>query len=170
MVKGLARSIRRGRLGVRNIRENVPFENILLEVNGGDQDGFGSVGIINVHEGNFLLVGAILTVTISGPITDDLSDVWEGDFSMGSQPTPDGDLTGLFGNIIESTPLGPAVLEVSPETQGAAPAFGTVIDNTGGIGTIYLNICVDKQDRTAGSTVVCLTTGDLRVSYAVLGG
>ncbi|MCK5612908.1 hypothetical protein KAR91_64135 [Candidatus Pacearchaeota archaeon] len=171
MTKGLQRSISRGHPQARDvIKETLIAKDVAITIDGATGVGFGSVAIGDFPEGNILFLGATSYMSISGPTSANLVDTWSGDFGVGTTPADDGTITAGDIDLIGSTPLGPAVAEVSPRTRGISVAgdTGEIHDNTDGSLEINLNVLVDDADIDADG-IVCTATGELHIAYMMLG-
>ena len=98
-----------------------------------------------------------------------MGDTWAGDYAVGTTPAGDGTLTGADIDIIGSTPLAAATAEVSPRTRGVGVTAtnAAVLDNTDGSLELNLSLLIDDADISG--TVPITATGEIYVSYVVLG-
>jgi hypothetical protein len=131
--------------------------------------GFGTVVVGDFPEGNILFLGALAYISLAGSGADaNLIDTWNGDFSVGTNPTADVSLTGNEVDIIPSTATTVAVAEVSPRTR-AANATQAIFDNTDGSLEVNLNVLIDAADIGDSQTVNLTANGEITLVYVILG-
>lgn len=169
MGKGLPRSMSRGAAS----RQEVIKQNFVL---GGTVDvtatgaavGFGTSVIGDLPEGNIMILGAVMYLSLAGTGADaDLTATWDGDFSVGTTPTADVTLDGTDVNIIPSTALGAATAEVSPRVR-AINATQAILDNTDGSLELNLNVLIDAANIVDDATVTLTASGVLQLAYIVM--
>lgn len=166
MVKGLARSISRGKAQVPQML-TLRVRSKQFVVDGATGVGFGSFVAGGLPFGNILLLGAVAYLQFTGPGSAGLTDTWEGDFGVGSTPASDGTITGADVDIIPSTALAAATAEASPVTRGTG-ATQVIIDNTDGSAEVNVSLLVD--DASISSDDLTFTAnGEIYLAYMVLG-
>lgn len=138
----------------------------------GDQNQGLSTAVIGaLPEADLLLLGAKAELAFAGPGSSaDLSDVWEGDFSIGTAPDADGTLENDEVDILASTAL-TAAAEVTPSTR-VVNATAAVLDNRDGSLELNLNLAIDAAAATGqddGTSVDITLSGTVTVVYVVLG-
>jgi hypothetical protein len=130
--------------------------------------GFGTTVIGDLPEGNILLLGAVMYLSLAGSGADaDLAATWDGDFSVGTTATADVTLDGTDVNIIPSSALGAATAEVSP-TVRAVNATQSILDNTDGSLELNLNVLIDAANIVDDATVTLTASGTLQLVYVVM--
>ena len=173
MAKGLPRShAHRPKSEQNMVKHHIPLSHSIDSVTVTTAKGFGSVVIGDFPEGNILLLGAVSNVQVSGPGgSADLSDTWAGDYGIGTTPMSDATISTADEDLIPETALAAATAEVSPVTRAVAlsASAGVVFDNTDGSLEINLNLLVDAADQGDDKTVAMAVTGDVWLSYVVLG-
>ncbi len=171
MTKGYSRGLARGRALTQQIRRlTLPIRNVALTVNGATGVGFGSAVIGDVPDGNILLLGAVSYLQFQGPTSASLVDTYDGDYGIGSTPADDATITNGDVDIIQSTALGAATAELSPNARGtsAAATAGVILDNTDGSLELNLNLLIDDAN-ISGDGIVMTANGTLTLSYILLG-
>lgn len=167
MAKGLPKSLKNSKLASQNRVININTTVTVSAVSTGI--GFGTKVIGDLLQGNLLFLGAVANIKISGSGTDpNLTATWEGDFSIGTTPTADSTLNGTDVNIIPSTPLPAAVGEIGSIVR-STNATSSILDNTDNNLEINLNVLVDAANITDDTSVTLRVTGQLYVTYFVLG-
>ena len=168
MGKGLPRSMSRGAPQRQEIvKQTYLVRNLTITVDATTGNGFGTVVIGDFPEGNLLYLGGVSYLTFAGSGSDaDLSDTWNGDYSIGTTPSADATLTGTDANLIDSAAIGPAVAEVSPRTRSAG-ATQAMLDNTDGSLEINLNLSIDDAD-IAGTDSVITINGEVQLLFSVM--
>lgn len=163
-MKGLPRSLARGK-GKTTVRKHVvKFKDLAVSVDGASGVGFGSAVIGDFPEGNILLLGAAGYVSLYSADSD-IQATFDGDFSVGSAPTSDNSLSGTEVNVLPSTALGAATSGQSP-TVRAVNATAAMLDNTDGSLEMNLNVLID--DANISGTASMTATGVVEVLYAVM--
>ena len=104
-----------------------------------------------------------------GPASANLTDTWNGDFSIGTTPTVDVTLSGTEVNLLASSATTVAAAEVSPKTRYAGVVTPALYDNTDGSLEINLNLLIDAADVVDGATVAVTVTGEYYIAYIMLG-
>lgn len=172
MTKGLTRSLSRGTALIQHvIKQTIVVEDLSLVVTSvSTAVGFGSVVAEGLPEGNILLLGAVGYLKFDGSGSDaNLTATWEGDFSVGTAPVTDTDLTDPSDiDILPSTELAAATAEIGVRTRAAAAA-GTMIDNTDGSLEVNINALIDAADITDDESVTLTVNGEIYLSYVMLG-
>ena len=172
MTKGLPRSLSRGSLGQQEVvKQVIQVRALAMNVDGATGIGFGSAIAGDFPEGNILFLGAVAYLAFSGPIDAGLVDTWEGDFGVGTTPASDATLTSGDVDIVPSTALAAATLEVSPRTRGVQPdgsLTGQVFDNTDGSLELNVSLLVDDLDISADG-IAMTVEGEIFLIYSVLG-
>jgi hypothetical protein len=170
MVKGLQRSLARGPKARNPVNKlHVKIDDTFSITGQTSTAKYATLVIGDVPEGNILFLGAVAYVQVNGPGSSaNLTNDFEGDYAIGSAPTADVTLNGSEVNIIPSTQLAAASNEVGAVTR-AVNATAAVLDNTDGSLELNLNIVIDADEVTNGQTVAFTVTGDLWLSYIVLG-
>lgn len=169
-MKGLPRSLSRGNASTAaaktarlSVNEPLSFTGTTATIE------FATVALAGLPEGNILLLGAVANLTFTGPTSANLTNDFEGDYSVGTVPTADTDLSDTGeANIIASTPIPAATAEVSANVR-ATNATQAIIDNTDGSGEINLNVLIDADEVTNATTVIITVTGTIDIAYIVLG-
>jgi hypothetical protein len=172
MAKGLPRSLSRGDPAKQEIiRQVFTLDAVPVTVDGATGVGDAQHVIGGLPEGNILFLGAVSYMQFAGPGSDaGLVDTWAGDYSIGSTPDSDDDLTGGDVDMVVKTALAAATAEVSPRTRGTSTTAeaGRILDNTAGNLEINLNLLVDDLDISADGIPFTIT-GDLHITYIMLG-
>ena len=169
MSKGLPRSLKHANKSQASIVKLVlPINAAISSVTVSTAKGFGSVIIGDFAEGNILILGVVADLTFTGPTSADLSDTFDGDYSIGTTPISDVTISAGDEDLITGAALGAATAEVSP-LQHDSLAPGAIFDNTDGSLEINLNLLIDAADQVDDKTVIITATGMLYVSYIVLG-
>lgn len=131
--------------------------------------GFGSVALFGLPEGNILILGAVAYVILSSSASG-ITTTFDGDISLGTAATADGDVSDSNeANIIPSTALGAATAKVSPRVRAVSTTAisGTIIDNTAGTAIVYLNVLIDDAAISADSVVIA--NAEITLCISVLG-
>jgi len=170
MAKGLRRSLSRGPALLEAVIKETLNLGGTIEVDGATGVGFGTVVLAGLPQGNFMLLGAVAYVQLTGPGTGHTAD-FEGDYSIGSAPTADATLSGAEVDIVPSTALAAATANVSPLTRGLqsdGSLCGVVLDNTAGDLELNLNVLIDDADISADDVDFTLG-GSVHLVYTMLG-
>jgi hypothetical protein len=128
--------------------------------------GRGTLVLGDLPEGNVLLLGAVAYLRFTTADAD-ITATFDGDFSVGTVPTADSDLSDSGeADIIASTALGAATDKVSPLVR-ATNATQAIIDNTDGSLEVNLNLLID--DTAISGAADFTVDGVVMLSYVVLG-
>ena len=167
-MKGLPRSRKAGGKETPILSQTIPIKDKTLSVTNG-APGYGNVAIAALPEGNILFLGAVSYFEFSTSDADVIA-TFDGDYSVGTAGTSNGDLSGTNeANIISSAAFGAATAKVSPVVRGISPSAscGVVIDNTQNDVVFYLNVLID--DASISGNADFTVNGNLIVSYTMLG-
>lgn len=170
-MKGLPRSLSRANPSIAAVQKlSIPIDTSFNVLGATGVAQFKNVVIGDLPAGNILLLGAVAYLSLSGPgASANLTDDFEGDYSVGSAPsTSNAALTGTLADIIATQTLGPAAAEVTP-LKRATNATQAILDNTDGAIELNLNILIDADEVTNAQTVAIRAQGALYLSYVVLG-
>ena len=170
MTKGLQRSIRRGPPQDRGIiTETFELRDFKITVDGATGIGFGTAVLADFHEGNIVFLAAVGNLIFAGPISGDLVDTWDGDYSVGTTATADSTLATTEIDVITSTTIPQAVAEVTANARGVSDQndIGELHDNTDGSLELNLNMLIDDAD-ISGDGVVITVNGAVKVSYLLM--
>lgn len=168
-MKGLPRSTARATPVKADIQKiTLPVQDVTVSVTDG-APGYGSAVIGDLPEGNILFLGAVsyLQFTTSDA---DVTATFDGDYSIGTVATVDGDVSDSGeANIVASTALGAATAKLSPVARGVGDGAltGVVFDNTDGSLEINLNLLID--DAAISGNADFTASGYLVLAYIVLG-
>jgi len=167
-MKGLPRSLARAKQEqARIVTLRIPLKDMPLTVAGTTGVGFGSAVISGLPQGNILLLGAVAYAQFSKNGDADVQDTFDGDFSIGTVPTADVDVSDTGeADIIASTPLGAATAGLSPVLR-VTNAAQAIIDNTAADLELNLNLLIDDANISGAATF--LVNGSLNIAYIVLG-
>lgn len=145
----------------------------LITVNAvGAAVGFGFAGLdAKIPKGDFILLGGVAWLRFEeSPLSANVIDNWEGDFSLGTAGTVDVDVADAGeANILASTALGPASSGVLARARYAIPGQLAPVNNNAGIGALFLNLLIDAASITDGSTPTILVSGNISLAIAPLG-
>jgi hypothetical protein len=168
MSKGLPRSTARARPALAQVvTKRIPLKDFQVAVAGTTGVGFGTAPISGLPQGNILLLGAVAYARFSKNGDADVQDAFDGDFSIGTVPTADVDVSDTGeADIIASTALGAATAGLSPALR-ATNATQAIIDNTDGDLELNLNLLIDDANISGSATF--LVNGSLNIAYIVLG-
>ena len=166
-MKGLKRSLR-NKLGDVLQNTTIPIRNISLAVANG-APGFGTVVLAGLPQGNILFLGAVSYLQF---FTDDadITATFDGDYSIGTVPTVDGDLADANeADIIPSTAFGAATAKLSPVIRGVSTDAlgGLIIDNTDNTLELNLNVLID--DAAIAGAATFTVNGTVAIAYLVMG-
>ena len=169
MSKGLPRSLSRAEPLLQNIvKLDIPVRGLEIAVADG-APGFGTAVIQGLPAGNLLFLGAVAYLQFA--TTDvDVIDAFEGDFSIGTVATVDGDLADAGeADIVPSTAIAAATDQISPVTRGASTDAlgGGILDNTDGSLELNLNLLID--DTSIGGAATFTADGVVHLALVVLG-
>jgi len=176
MAKGLPRSLANS--DQLNVREEVidvtgTVVPVTAAAGTGDQNkGLGTVVVGQLAAADLLFLGAKCEVAFAGPgDNDNLADVWEGDFAVGTAPDADGTLNGSEVDLVASTAIGPATAEVISSVR-ATNVTAALIDNRSGDLELNFNLTVDAAAASGladGTSADITLTGTVTVVYVPLG-
>lgn len=168
MTKGLQRSLSRGPAQSQAlIKASIPIA-LAVAMTGASGIGYGTAVIGDMPEGNILILGAVLDVTIDDDGSANIVDTFNGDVAVGSAPTADATLSGAEVDIIPSTAVGPAVSgSAAVRAVTDSDISGDVLDNRDGTLEFNLQVLVDDADISADDPVN--VEGFLHIAYTVLG-
>ncbi len=176
MAKGLPRSHNAANKSIAPIvKDTIVIKNktVTLTEDAGGQPAWATLQVGDFPEGNILFLGAASYFQFSGSGSDgDLSDVWQGNYGVGTTPSTD-DTTPLattMEDIIAVVAIAAATAEVSPKTRSVSTdgEAGVLYDNTDGSLELNLNILVNAA-HISGDDSVLTITGELYIAYIVLG-
>lgn len=168
MPKGLPRSLAHAKGDVLQ-KVTIPIKDVTISVVNG-APGYGSVALAGLPEGDFLFLGAVAYLQFLTADAD-ITATFDGDFSIGTAATIDGDLADANeANIIPSTALGAATAKLSPVVRGASTdaLVGGIIDNTANTLNFNLNLLIDDAAAISGAADFTVN-GTLYLAYLVLG-
>lgn len=169
MGKGLPRSLSRGDKARKSVNVARLVVDESLSFTGSTGVAVSATGVLDgLPEGNILLLGAVANLTFTGPTSANLTDDFQGDYSIGTTPTADATLSGTDADLIGSTAIPAATAEVSANVR-ATNATQAIIDNTAGTAEINLNVALDADEVTDATTVAVAVTGTVDIAYIVLG-
>ena len=163
MTKGLPRSLAKAspmRSAVKKL--SIEIDHPITVTATGAAVGFGSVVLGGLPEAYLKIMAVAVKVQFSGPTTGNLSDIFDGDFGVGTTPASDATITAGDVDLISSTALNPATAERSP-VKTVADGVDLVIDNTADDLEINLNLLIDAADITDGAVVVMRAQGVLEI-------
>ena len=176
MAKGLPRSHDAANKAFAPINRDVfviKAKTVILTEDAGGQPAWATLIVGDFPEGNILFLGAASYFTFSGSGADaDLSDVWEGNYGVGTTPSTDDTdpIAAAFEDIVKVVDIAAATAEVSPRTRSVSTdgEAGVMYDNTDGSLELNLNILVDAAHITGDDSVLTID-GELYIAYIVLG-
>lgn len=171
-MKGLPRSNRRRSLTdlTAPVQKLVyRFEDKAFTVaNGSSAPGIGNLVIGDLPAGNILVIAAAVKNLVFETADADATSTWDGDFSVGSAPNADADLTDATDfDIVGSsggTAIGAATAKVSP-AQNVQTVKNAVIVNTDGSKEVNLNVMVD--DASQSGDIAMTASGTIEILYSV---
>lgn len=165
-MKGMKRTLGRNPIQSAVAKQVVKFKDLAISVAGTTGVGFGSVVIGGFPAGNILFLGAVAYATFT-TADSDVQATFDGDYSIGTVPTADTDVSDSGeADITPSAALGAATSGVSPRVR-SANATQAMFDNTDGSLEINLNLLID--DANISGTGSFTVTGELYILYSVLG-
>ncbi len=171
MTKGLPRSLSRATLPRSAIqKQTIVVDAAAISVVGSVGVGFGSVVVGAFPEGNVLILGTIVNMQFSGSGSDsNLVDDWEGSYALGSNPLADATIGTGDADIAAEVQTLAASSEVSPVTRAFSSSNigGDILNNTAGDLEMNLNLLIDDADISG--TVDITATGEVYISYIILG-
>lgn len=155
---------------ILNLR--VPVRKLITVNAVGAAVGFGFAGLdAKIPKGDFILLGGVAWLRFEeSPLSANIIDTWEGDFSLGTVGTVDVDLADAGeANILASTALGPATAGVLARARYAIPGSTTPVNNNALNGALFLNLLIDAASVTDGTTPTVLVSGNISLAIAPLG-
>lgn len=168
-MKGLVRSMARAQSAQAPIiKQSIALQDVTIAVADG-APGFGTVVIGALPQGNLLFLGAAAYLQFETADAD-VTATFDGDFSIGTVATIDGNLADANeADIIPSTALGAATAKLSPVVRGVSTDAlgGLIIDNTDGSLELNLNLLID--DLSIAGAAGFLANGVLHIAMIVLG-
>jgi len=167
-MKGLPRSTARAKQALAPVvKRTIPLRNFPIVVAGATGVGFGSAVVMDLPEGNILLLGLVVNATFSKSAgATGVQDTFDGDFGLGTTPASDATITGGDVDLIASTALNAATAGVSP-VKRATQATQAIIDNTANDLEINLNLLIDDANISADAQTIYVN-GDVVVAYIVM--
>ena len=174
MAAPLPASLTRGlHLKPAQYRFELPFSMEITSVTVTTAVGFGFGQIADLPEAFLLFQGAVLKdLVFSDQGSSDITDDFNGDFSLGAVGTVDVDVGDANeANFIASTAITEAVGGVTPgqDALSADALNGVILDNTAGTLNLILNLLIDAADQGDDTSVPILVTGTLIISFVPLG-
>lgn len=149
-------------------RKRVFFDTVVTVNAAGAAVAWGTVNLGSMPEGYLKMVGAVIRTGFDGTDQADLIAAWNGDFSVGSNPTADNDLTDAGeADIIPSTATTVAAAKVSPE-KVTPNITDVLIDNTANDKEFNLNVLVDAASITDDGDADIKIQGVLEFNYIKL--
>lgn len=140
-MKGAPRTRKRARLTGGALEPQVIPVSLTVAITDG-APGRGTAVIRGLPTGYLLLQCAVADLTFTRVGTN-ITATFDGDFSIGTVPTADSDLSDTGeANIIASTAMGAATAGVSPRLR-PTNSTAALIDNTDGNGELNLNVLID---------------------------
>lgn len=169
MGKGLPRSLSRASASREAVTKmQIPVDDIINVAAASTAVGFGTGVLSGLPEGQLKMLGAAAKLVFSGPgASDDLTDTWAGDFSLGTTGTADVTLDGTDVNIIASTAIPAATAEVSPEVN-AINGTSAVFDNTANDLEVNLNLLIDAANIADDTNVDITVQGVVEITFITL--
>lgn len=165
-MKGMKRTLGRNPVQQAVAKQVIKFKDVPISVAGTTGVGFGSAVIGDFPAGNILFLGAAAYATFTTADAD-VQATFDGDYSIGTVPTADTDVSDSGeADITPSAALGAATAGVSPRVR-SANATPAMFDNTDGSLEINLNLLID--DANISGTGSFTATGELYILYSVLG-
>lgn len=171
-MKGLPRSLARAKPdAVPLVKRFVPFDVSFTVANGSGAPGIGSVAIADFPAGKIVLVAARCSGLVFSSADADAGAAWDGDWSIGSVPNADADLTDATDFDIVGVSGGQAIGAASgadkhSPTQDVTSLKNVLLDNEAGGLEVNLNVMVD--DATQTGDIVMRARGTLELIYGVL--
>lgn len=167
-MKGLLRSLSRAKQSAAPVvKKTIPLLDFPIVVAGATGIGFGSAVVMNLPEGNILLLGLVLNATFSKSAgATGVQAAFDGDFGLGTTPASDATITAGDVDLVASTALGAATSGVSPVQRGTN-ATQVIINNTAADLEVNLNLLIDDANINADAQTI-LVNGDLVIAYIVL--
>lgn len=165
-MKGLKRTLSRNPVQQAIVKQTIKFKNLPISVAGTTGVGFGTAVIGDFPAGNILFHGAVAYAQFT-TADSDVQATFDGDYSIGTVPTADTDVSDSGeADIVASAALGAATSGVSPVVR-STNATQAIFDNTDGSLELNLNLLID--DANISGTGSFTVTGQLYICYTVLG-
>lgn len=165
-MKGLVRSLARGKPQNQAVRrQRVILKNKALTTTGATGDGWGTVEIGDLPEGNILILGAAANLQFTGSSAGTTA-TFTGAYAVGTTATADATLSGTDANVIASATISAATGKVSPVTRGVGSTVA-MLDNTDGSLELNLNVKIDDAAVSADNQAFTVS-GVLDLVYSVL--
>jgi hypothetical protein len=178
MVTAAGSKARRNRVGqgddpnqARILNLRIPVRESITVVAAGAGVGFGFaiLDAAGLPPGDFVVLGGVAWLRFEEfPLSANIIDAWNGDFSLGTSGTADVTLSGNEVNILASTPIGPATTGVIARARYAIPAVAASVNNNTP-GGLNLNLLIDAADITDATSPIVLVTGMIALALAPLG-
>lgn len=169
MTKGLPRSLSRAKPQAAAVMKERLSLSVPLTFTGSTGAAvFATTVLSGLPEGNILLLGAVANLTFTGPTSDNLTNDFQGDYGIGTTPASDATISGTDVDIIGSTAIPAATLELIANVRGAN-ATQAIIDNTEGTAEINLNVLLDADEVTDEESVIIIVSGTVDILYSILG-
>lgn len=168
MSKGLTKSLKsRGVPGNQFglTKKRIRLKDFSITTTGATGVGFGAAVPGDFPEGNIYLLGSVAYLQFTKQTGGTIA-TWDGNYSLGSDPTADATLAATEVNIIPSTALAAATAGVSP-TPRAVGTTPVMLDNTDGTLEINLNMNVSDASVSADNQVF-LVNGVIELLYIVM--
>ena len=165
-MKGLPRSLKKATQTMNKV--TIPVRSLSVSVADG-APGFGTAVIAGLPQGNILFLGAVAYLQFQTADAD-VTATFDGDFSIGTVATANGDLVGANeADIIPSTAFGAATAKLSPVIRGVSTDAlgGLIIDNTANTLELNLNVLID--DAAISGAAVFTVNGTVDLVYVVMG-
>lgn len=175
MTKGLPRSLSRGgHLTRQNITKQTITINGSMDITGvAATVDAGTFVIGGLPEGNILFLGAVANIIVDAGADTSVIDDWTGDFGIGTIPNANVDLADAGDDdIIPSTALtADTGTKATLQTRGASTGTegGVTHDNTAGTLELNFNLLIDDNVITDTEVGTFAVTGELYLTYIVLG-
>lgn len=174
MSKGLRRTLDRAALRGGTLRSQLIPIDVEVDITDG-APGHGTAVIRGLPEGNLMFFGALAYLQFTDVGGTGLTATFDGDFSIGTVATADGDLADAGeADIIASTAMGAATAGVSPRlralTANSAGVLSnnvTILDNTDGSLELNLNVLIDDAAISANGTL--RAQGELHLALLKMG-
>jgi hypothetical protein len=166
-MKGLQRSLKNAQ---KNVLQNrtVRLNKLAIAIADG-APGYGTAVIGGLPEGNILFMAAVGYLQFTSSDAD-LTATFDGDFSVGTVATADGDVSDANeADILPSTAMGAATAKLSPVIRSVSTDAlgGLIIDNTAATLELNLNVLID--DAAISGAVDMTATGYIDLVYIVMG-
>jgi hypothetical protein len=170
MAKGLIRSMSRGSKQLDDIiKQVVRIRSLPINVDGLTGNGWGTVVLSGLPEGNVLFNGCVCYLTVRTAAAGIIA-TFTGSYALGTTATTDSTVSGTEINIVPATTLAAATAGVSPRTRGSSGATesGVIFNNTTNTLRTTLNLLIDDASISANGQA-CTVDADVFLSYIMLG-